>query len=70
MEASFFQREKVLQFPGRRDLMDDIDPAEFGAEENLNYRKDETSETDGVNKDDETIKTSNIPSSQDAKVDL
>jgi hypothetical protein len=29
MEASFFQREKVLQLPGRRDLMDDIDPAEF-----------------------------------------
>jgi hypothetical protein len=37
MEASFFQREKVLQLPGRRDLMDDIDPAEFVAEENLNY---------------------------------
>jgi hypothetical protein len=35
MEASFFQREKVLQYPGRRDLMDDIDPAEFVAEENL-----------------------------------
>jgi hypothetical protein len=25
MEASFFQREKVLQFPGHRDLMDNID---------------------------------------------
>ncbi len=62
MEASFFQREKVLQFPGRRDLMDDIDPAEFVAEENLNYRKSKTSETEGVNEDDETIKTSNIPS--------
>jgi len=62
MEASFFQREKVLQFPGRRDLMDDIDPAEFVAEENLNYRKNETSEDEGVNEDDETIKTSNIPS--------
>jgi hypothetical protein len=35
MEASFLQREKVLQFPGRRNLMDDIDPAEFVAEENL-----------------------------------
>ncbi len=27
-------------------------------EENLNYRKNETSETEGVNEDDETIKTS------------
>jgi len=62
MEASFFQREKVLQFPGRRDLMDDIDPVEFVAEENLNYRKNEMSEDEGVNEDDETIKTSNVPS--------
>ena len=62
MEASFFQREKVLQFPGRHDLMDDIDPAEFVAEENLNYRKNETSKTEGVSEDDETIKTSNVPS--------
>ena len=31
-------------------------------EENLNYRKNETSETEGVNKDDKTIKTSNITS--------
>jgi len=61
MEPSFFQREKVLQFPGRRDLMDDIDPAEFVAE-NLNYRKNKMSEDEGVNEDDETIKTSNIPS--------
>jgi hypothetical protein len=29
MEASFFQREKVLQYPGCRDLIDDIDPVEF-----------------------------------------
>jgi hypothetical protein len=38
MEASFFRQEKVLQFPGRRDLMEDIDPAEFVAGENLNYK--------------------------------
>jgi len=31
-------------------------------EENLNYRKNETSETEGVNEDDETIKMSNVPS--------
>jgi hypothetical protein len=61
MEASFFQQEKVLQFPGCRDLMDDIDPAEFIAEENLNYKEKETSEDEGVNKDDVTIKTSNVP---------
>jgi len=29
MEAFFYQREKVLQYPGRRDLLDDIDPAEI-----------------------------------------
>ncbi len=62
MEASFFQREKVLQFPGRSDLMDNIDPAEFIAEENLNYKEKETSEDEGVHKDDETIKALNVPS--------
>ena len=62
MEASFFQREKVLQYPGHRDLIDDNDPAEFIAEENLNYKENETSEDEGVNEDDETIKTSNVPS--------
>jgi hypothetical protein len=61
MEASFFQREKVLQFPGHRDLMDGIDPAEFVVEENLNYKKNETSEDEVVNGDDKTIKTSNVP---------
>jgi hypothetical protein len=60
METSFFQREKVLQFPGRRDLMDDIDPAEFFAEENLKYKEKETSEDEGVNEDNKTIKTSNV----------
>jgi len=60
MEASFFQREKVLQFPVRRDLMDNIGPAEFVAEENRNYRENKTSENEGVNEDDETIKTSNL----------
>jgi len=62
MEASFFQREKVLQFPGCRDLMDNIDPAEFVAEENLNYKENTASEDEGVHEDNETIKTSNVPS--------
>jgi hypothetical protein len=41
--------------------LDDIDPAEFVAEENLNYIKKETSEEEGVTEDDKTIKTSNLP---------
>ncbi len=49
MEASFFQQEQVLQYPGRQDLMDDIQPKEFIAEENLNYKKNERSEDEGVN---------------------
>ncbi len=59
MEASFFRREKVLQYPGRRDLMDDIEPEEFVAEENLNYK--EMSVDEGVSKDDKIIKMLNVP---------
>jgi hypothetical protein len=33
MEASFFRQEKVLQYPDCHNLMDDIEPAEFVAEE-------------------------------------
>ena len=62
MEAPYFRREKVLEFLGRRDLMDDIElvPEEFVMEENLNYDK-EVSANEGVSKDNETIKTSNLP---------
>ena len=60
MEASFFQQEKVLQYPGCRDLMDDIKPEKFVAEENLNKDK-EMSVDAGVIEDDKTIKPSNIP---------
>jgi hypothetical protein len=63
MDASFFHREKVLQFPGCRDLLDDINPAEFVAEENLNCKEKETSEDERVNEDNETIKTSKRTSS-------
>jgi hypothetical protein len=35
MEASFFRRKKILQYPGRCDLMDDIEPEKFVVEENL-----------------------------------
>jgi hypothetical protein len=61
IEASFFRREQVLQYPGRRNLMDDIQPEEFIAEENLNYKGKETSEDEGVSKEDKTIKTLNLP---------
>ena len=61
MEASFFRREQVLQYPGRRDLLDDIQPEEFIAEENLNYKEKETSEDEGVSEDYETIRLSNLP---------
>ncbi len=60
MEAPYFRREKVLEFPDCRDLMDDIVPEEFIAEENLNYNK-EVSVNEGVLEDDETIKTLNLP---------
>jgi hypothetical protein len=61
MEALYFQWERVLKFPGRRDLMDDIVLEKFVAEENLNYNK-EVTVNEGVSEDDETIKTSNLPS--------
>jgi hypothetical protein len=41
--------------------MEDIVPEEFVAEENLNYDK-EVSVDEGVSENDETIKTSNLPS--------
>jgi hypothetical protein len=42
--------------------MDDIHPKEIITEENLNYKEKETSEDEGEDKDDKTIKTSNVPS--------
>jgi hypothetical protein len=62
MEAPYFRREKVLEFPGCRDLIDDIElvPEEFIAEENLNY-DNEVSVNEGVLEDNKTIKTSNLP---------
>jgi hypothetical protein len=60
MEAPYFQWERVLQFPGCRDLMDDIVPEEIVVEENLNYDK-EASVDEGVTEDNETIRTLNLP---------
>jgi hypothetical protein len=62
MEASYFQREKVLEYPGQRDLIDDIELVleEFVMEENLNYNK-EVSVNEGVSEDTKTMKMSNLP---------
>ncbi len=61
MEAPYFRQEKVFEFPGCRDLMDNIVPEEFVAEENLNYGK-EVSVDEGASEDNKTAKTSNLPS--------
>jgi hypothetical protein len=60
IEAPYFRQEKVLEFPGLRDLMVDIVPEEFVAEENLNYNK-EVSVNEGVSENNESIKTLNLP---------
>jgi hypothetical protein len=62
MEASYFQQEKVLEYPSRRDLMDNIKlvPEEFVVEEKLNYNN-EVSVNEGVTEDNNTMKTSNLP---------
>jgi hypothetical protein len=62
LEAPYYHKETVLQYPGRH-LMDDepvFTPEEFVAEENLNFDK-EVSVDEGVESDNETVKTSNLP---------
>ncbi len=65
MEAPFFQRERVLQFPGcgRTINKPKLVPEEFVAEENVNYWKDALA-SEGGNSDDRTVKTTNLPSPQ------
>ncbi len=62
LEAPFFQREKVLQFPRRRRTINKpkLVPEEFGVEENVNYQKD-VSVSEGANADNRTVKTANLP---------
>jgi hypothetical protein len=57
LEAPYYRKETVLQYPGHH-LMNDA-PEEFVAEENLNFEK--VSVDEGVNSDDERVKTSNLP---------
>jgi hypothetical protein len=63
MEAPFFKRETVLQVPGCTLLRQDakITPEEFVAEEDFHCGKRKRLFDDKVNKDDEMIRTSNIP---------
>jgi hypothetical protein len=62
LEAPYYRKETVLQYPGRH-LMDDepaFAPEEFVAEENLNFEK-EASADEGIESDNEMVKTSNLP---------
>ena len=63
LEAPYYRKETVLQYPGHFLIMDDeppLVPEEFVAEENLNYNK-KMSVDEGVESDDEMVKTSNLP---------
>ena len=55
-----------MQYPGRYPMDDEpaLIPEEFIAEENLNYDKN-MSVNEGVDSDDDTVKTSNLPAPPD-----
>jgi hypothetical protein len=67
LEAPFFSREHVLQIPGRRWLDRDMPPppAEFVAEENINYKKLETANEGAVRPDNDTVVAGNLPPPSD-----
>jgi hypothetical protein len=64
MEAPFFQRETVIQIPGHCLLREDaeVTPEEFIAKEDLHRgaTRKKSMEVDEVNKDDDTVCTSNL----------
>ncbi len=62
-EAPFFQKETILQVPGCTLLREnaEITPEEFVAEEDFHCGNRKWLINDKVNKDDETICTSNVP---------
>jgi hypothetical protein len=66
-EAPFFQRETVLQVSGRTLLRENakITPEEFVAEEDFHCGNRKRLIDNKVNKDDETIHTSNVPDPPD-----
>jgi hypothetical protein len=61
LKAPFFQREKVIPFPGRGRTISkpNLVPAEFFAEENVNYQKD-VSLSKGANTDNRMVKMANL----------
>ena len=66
LEAPYYHKETVLQYPGCH-LMDNehvFAPEEFITEENLNFEK-EVSVDEGVQSNNETVKTSNLPAPPD-----
>jgi hypothetical protein len=69
LEAPYYRKVTVLQCPGHH-LMDDepaFAPEEFVAEENLNFDK-EVSVDEGVESDNETVKTSNLPAPHEEEI--
>ena len=70
MEAPFFRRETALQMPGGGPRFPRVHviPEEFVAEENL-HRGAKTS-VDAVDKDDDTVRTSNLPGSPEESIQL
>jgi len=66
-EAPFFQRETVLQVPGRTLLRENakITPEEFVAEEDFHCGNRKWLIDNRVNKDDKTIRISNVPDPPD-----
>ncbi len=66
-EAPFFQRETVLQVPGRIPLWENakITPEEFVTKEDFHRGNGKRLIDNKVNKDDKTVCTSNVPVSPD-----
>jgi len=67
LEAPYYRKETVFQYPGHYPAMDDkpaLVPEEFVAEENLNYDKN-MSVDEGVESDNEPVKISNLPAPPD-----
>ncbi len=62
MEAPFFQRERVLQFPGHGCTVDEPElvPEEFVVEESVHYWKDVLA-SEEASADNRTVKTANLP---------
>jgi hypothetical protein len=69
LEAPYYCKETVLQYPDRNLMNDEpaFAPEEFVAEENLNFDK-EVSVNEGVKSDDKMVKTSNLPAPHEEEI--